>query len=273
MRFKPGGPNRQSDSNRAVRIDNAIRAGRHESAKRFELGGPNRQIDSNRAVRIDKSIRTGRPNRHSDSTRPVRIGKAIRAGRCESAKRFESGDPNRQSDSSRATRTEQLFEPGERFLPDQKNRRDICYLHIRRCPPNHSFTINVNGRRLAHKTKTYFASCQPCSGDPRSIPPCVLIIRFVCGGSCFRFVLRFVCKAGCELWNLRNEPGNPTIKCLARGDPCADLFFCWPGRGVRAAGVSFRGWMGLWPEEGIEWANLSSWQQRGKLRTGPPRAK
>ena len=54
---------------------------------------------------------------------------------------------------------------------------------------------------------------------------------------CYHVVLRFVCKAGCELWNLRNEQSNASIQCLARDDPYADVFFYSPWR---ATGDSFR---------------------------------
>ena len=121
-RFVPGGTNRQSDSNRAVRIGNAIRAGRFESAKRFEPGGPNRQSDSNRApeskqrfalaARIATAIRTGR-SESAPRFGPggaMRIGRAIRTGRSELTKRFEPGGPNRHSDSCWRPESPQRFE-------------------------------------------------------------------------------------------------------------------------------------------------------------------
>ena len=64
----------------------------------------------------------------------------------------------------------------------------------------------------------------------------------------------------------------PQLNDMARGDPYADLLFCCPGRGVRAAGVSYRGYGGFRPEEGEEGENKSFWQRRGKLRTGSSRA-
>ena len=70
----------------------------------------------------------------------------------------------------------------------------------------------------------------------------MFLILFASLWLCFRLVVRLVCKAGWELWNLCNERGNATIQCLARDDPYAGVFFSspWSGAGWRL-GIAFEG--------------------------------
>ena len=70
----------------------------------------------------------------------------------------------------------------------------------------------------------------------------MFLILFASLWLCFRLVVRLVCKAGWEIWNLCNERGNVTIQCLAREDPCTGVIFSspWSGAGGRL-GLAYDG--------------------------------